>query len=1025
MSRYPIKTIAMFLKKPVFVILVLLALVPGMNRPLYSSDKIEIDDINDLLSLVPYIEVLEDKNGEYTIDDVRAGRLSEKFSRMDLKKLNFVYSSSAFWIRFKLKNDFYIDRDLYLSVGFPVINEASLYIFDPMGIYFEKELNLSEPFGRRDVDYRSFIFNLDIKEPSTYSCYLRLRSEYSIVIAPALMWASHFHRVARLENIFYGILAGLLLLIMFYSAVQFYYLKDLDYIYFVLYLIGFGFFEITFTGLGFEYIWSKYPGLNSIFQSFFIYFSTVWGGLFVNRFLQVNKSIPFLGRIFHILAFLSLLLAGVSLFYYKQVMILFGSLIVLATVFCIIISSLLLWIRESKTAKYFFTGTLFLLAGIILFHLRNFGLIPNNFFTDHGLELGSIFMITTISIAFSERYNMIRTEHLKVQEQLLDTHRSAVKFLEKVDRIKTDFLVNSSKDIRTPVEDIIKITGCFEKDPADILSTDSRSKIQMISTMGRNLLNQIDEIINYSTMRVSDIRLHRKSIDLKELSTMIIFFSRAQITERDIVFVNEIPDDLPPVYGDENRLMQVFFNLIDNALKYTESGRIILSAELQDEQVLVMITDRETDIPEEELVKIFEDYHHTDNLPIQVVDGRGFDIAVTRKLVELHGGTLKVESGKSMGTTFMFSCPLYSELEAGYTVLDAEGESPSMETGLVASTDHAIDKGLSGFDPDSAMNDNYTILVVDDEPVNVQVLVNHLSLVGYNVITASDGYRAIEIVESRDKPDLVLLDIMLPLISGYEVCRKLREKHSLYSLPVIMLTVKNQVKDMVAGFEAGANDYLTKPFDKMELLARVATLLTLRRIVFRYEELRFRELQKRMNPHFLFNALHSIHSLLASKPELADKGVIMLADIYRFLMDRSFEKNIPLEMEWKFVENYLEMEKLRFPDTLSYDMEKRGDFQDVSIPPLIIQPLVENSIKHGIRNMTGPGYISVNAERSNDRISITIKDNGVGLKNSDLYSRTVGNIRNRLQYYFSESGLTLENGHEKGAEANIYFKLGT
>jgi CheY-like chemotaxis protein len=320
----------------------------------------------------------------------------------------------------------------------------------------------------------------------------------------------------------------------------------------------------------------------------------------------------------------------------------------------------------------------------------------------------------------------------------------------------------------------------------------------------------------------------------------------------------------------------------------------------------------------------------------------------------------------------MFSCPLYSELEAGYTVLDAEGESPSMETGLVASTDHAIDKGLSGFDPDSAMNDNYTILVVDDEPVNVQVLVNHLSLVGYNVITASDGYRAIEIVESRDKPDLVLLDIMLPLISGYEVCRKLREKHSLYSLPVIMLTVKNQVKDMVAGFEAGANDYLTKPFDKMELLARVATLLTLRRIVFRYEELRFRELQKRMNPHFLFNALHSIHSLLANKPELADKGVIMLADIYRFLMDRSFEKHIPLEMEWKFVENYLEMEKLRFPDTLSYDMKKRGDFHDVLIPPLIIQPLVENSIKHGTRNMTGSGYISVYAERNENRITITM-----------------------------------------------------
>ncbi len=996
-----------------------------MDRPLFSSNYIQINEIKGMFSLVSFMEVLEDKKGEYTVDDVRDERLSKKFSRLDFEKLNFGFSSSAFWIRFKLKNNYYLDRDLYLTTGFPVITEASLAIYDSLGKFLEKELFLSKSFENRDIDYRSFIFNLNIKKPDTYTCYLRLKSDYTIVIIPGLMWDSYFHRNARLENIFYGVLAGLLLIIMIYSIVQAYYLKDFDYIYFVFYLLGFGFYDITYTGLGFEYIWPQSPGLNNIFQSFFIYFPTVWGGLFASRFLQVDKFYSFLGKIFLILVFLGTLLAGVSLVYNNQVMILIGLLIVIIVVFCIIAASLLMWTRESKTAKYFFIGVNFLLIGIILYHLRNFGILSNNFITDHGVEIGSILMITTISIAFSERYNLIRTEHLKVQEQLLDTHRSAVKFLEKVDRIKTDFLINSSKDIRTPVEDIIKITGSLEKDSSGILSGDAVSKIQMISTKGRNLLNQIDEIVNYSTMRVSDIKLHRKNIDLKELSTMIIFFSRAQITGRDIQFVNEIPDDLPPVYGDENRLMQIFFNLIDNALKYTQGGKITLFAELQDEQAVVIISDRETDIPEEELVKIFEDYHHTDNLPIQVVDGRGFDLAVTRKLVELHGGTLKVESGKSRGTKFIFSCPLYLEQVNDYSGTDENDDGSSIKPGTVVSTDHSINQNLAGFDPDSTLNDKYTILVVDDEPVNVQVLVSHLSLVGYNVITASDGYRAIEIVESRDKPDLVLLDAMLPWLSGYEVCRKLREKHSLYSLPVIMLTVKNQMKDMVAGFEAGANDYLTKPFDKMELLARVATLLTLRRIVFRYEELRFRELQKRMNPHFLFNALHSIHSLLSNKPELADRGVIMLADIYRFLMDRSFDKHIPLEMEWKFVENYLEMEKLRFPDTLSYDMEKRGDFQDVSIPPLIIQPLVENSIKHGIRNKPGPGYISVNAERSDDWIRIRVKDNGVGLKKNDVYTRTVGNIRNRLQYYFSESGLTLENNQEAGAVANIFFKLDT
>ncbi len=994
-----------------------------MSESLFASGGVAVSDIRGLYSLNPYIEILEDKKKEYTIDDVTNERLSKKFSRMIFDKLNFGFSSSAFWIRFKLENKENLHRDLYLTTGFPVISETSLFLFDSLGKYSEKEQLLSRPFSSREIDYRSFIFNLNIKKPGTYTCYLRIRSDYSLVVVPGLMWNTYFHRITRLENIFYGILLGLVLVLIIYSAVQSFYLKDYDYIYFVLYLLTFGIFEITYTGLGFEYIWSDYPVLNIIFLSLFIYLPVTLGLLFLSRFLKLENYYPFLGKILRILIFLSALLSVVSLFYSKQMMILIGNLLVMVTVLYIISASILMWMKGSKTAKYFFGGFIFFFAGILINLFRNFGILPNTFFTDHGIEIGSIQMITVISIAFSERYNLIKIEHLKSQEQLLDTHRSAVKFLEKVDRIKTDFLVNSSKDIRKPVEDIIKIAGSFGKDPSMITDDDMIGKIQMISIRGKNILSQIDEILNYSTKRISDIRLHKRSIDLKELSNMILFFARAQISDKNIEFINEIPIDLPPLFGDENRLMQIFFSLIDNALKYKQGGRITLSARLQDEQVLIVIADRDTEIPEEELVKIFEDYQHTGDLPKQVLDGRDFDLAVTRKLVELHGGTFKVESDKSRGTEFVFSCPLYTETLSGSGTAGDDKRDFSEKPGEIISPDYSVGKDLSVFYSDSYNSDRPTILVVDDEPVNVHVLVNQLSLVGYNVITASDGFRTIEIVESREKPDLVLMDIKLPGISGFEVCRKLREKHSLYSLPVILLTVKNQVKDMVSGFEAGANDYLTKPFDKMELLARVASLLTLRKIVFRYEELRFRELQKRMNPHFLFNALHSIHSLMSKKTEIAGRGIIMLADIYRFLMDRSFDKQIPLEMEWKFVEDYLEMEKLRFSDTLSYEMGKTGDFNNVAIPPLIIQPLVENSIKHGIRNKRGPGHIRVYAERRGNYIRITVKDNGVGLQKDDIYTRTVGNIKNRLLYYFDESGLTLESCQDEGAEASIFFKL--
>jgi len=130
-----------------------------------------------------------------------------------------------------------------------------------------------------------------------------------------------------------------------------------------------------------------------------------------------------------------------------------------------------------------------------------------------------------------------------------------------------------------------------------------------------------------------------------------------------------------------------------------------------------------------------------------------------------------------------------------------------------------------------------TILIVDDEPVNVQVLVNQLKLEGYSVLTAENGMEAINIIQNSCVPDLLILDVMMPRMTGYHVCSLIRERFSLYQLPVLLLTAKNQIQDIVAGFESGANDYLAKPFDRRELTARVDMLLTLKEAVSKHNRL--------------------------------------------------------------------------------------------------------------------------------------------------------------------------------------------
>ncbi|MBN2159504.1 MAG: histidine kinase [Spirochaetes bacterium] len=190
------------------------------------------------------------------------------------------------------------------------------------------------------------------------------------------------------------------------------------------------------------------------------------------------------------------------------------------------------------------------------------------------------------------------------------------------------------------------------------------------------------------------------------------------------------------------------------------------------------------------------------------------------------------------------------------------------------------------------------------------------------------------------------------------------------------------------------------------------------------EEARCKLLQERMGPHFLFNALNTVHSLLRKDSQLADEAVIMLADNYRFLIDNSFLPLIPFDSEWQFVKNYLKLEELRFRDSLSVCMERQGDFTGISVPPLVLQPLVENALKHGIQRRGGSGTVRVCAERVGGTLRIIVWDNGPGLASTaDVFSRSLGNIRKRLSYYYNDVDITL-NAEANGVAARVMFVPG-
>ncbi|MCP4130398.1 MAG: AAA family ATPase [bacterium] len=591
----------------------------------------------------------------------------------------------------------------------------------------------------------------------------------------------------------------------------------------------------------------------------------------------------------------------------------------------------------------------------------------------------------------------------------------------ELDMMKDEFLANTSHELRTPIHGIIGIADSMFDENTEEADTEIKKNLSLIVSSGKRLAGLVDDILDFSRLKNRHIPLTHKPVDIKSVTDIVVDLSRTMTEEKKLTLINSIDPETPLVAADEDRVQQVLINLIDNAVKFTESGTITIEA---DEAATpgflqVRVTDTGVGIPEEYRERIFQYFEQADGSIARKYGGTGLGLSIVKQLVELHGGEIFVESEEGSGSRFIFTLPLWQ----GEAAVREEGEREpgKKETPGDAGVIHALpaENGV-----EEKKGEKGILLAVDDDPINLRVVRNYLYNERYTVETAANGIDALEKIGERDPEeqyDLVLLDLMMPKMSGYEVCRTIREEHSLFELPVIMLTARNSAEDLTAGFEAGVNDYLPKPFDKKELVSRVETLVTLKRTVQEHKEAKYKLLQERMSPHFLFNALNTIYAYILSKPDIAGTALQKLANNYRFLMDQSLKSRIPFDDEWGFVENYLDMEKLRFGYRLGIAMTKNGDFSDIEIPPLTIQPLVENALKHGLRNKKGKGSVSVLARREEEQVIVEVIDDGLGISKEDIYSRSLGNILKRLKYYYDDAELAARNREEGGAVIVVSF----
>ncbi|WP_190914008.1 ATP-binding protein [Paenibacillus sabuli] len=660
----------------------------------------------------------------------------------------------------------------------------------------------------------------------------------------------------------------------------------------------------------------------------------------------------------------------------------------------------------------FFIGMFVLDIGVTTFYFSTNGQHTLlSYILNRQLVLLGLFVLVFIqSVILSKRYSSaFRTIEL-MSEKLVAQNK-----------MKDDFLVNTSHELITPLHGVMNISQSMLEGTRGHLNAGQKHDLSVIVSVSRRLSNLVHDILDFTKLKYNDIVLHQRSVSLPAMIRNNQEVFRHLIGDKPIRLELRMPDELPMVIADENRLQQILYNLIGNAIKFTAEGSIVVAATVAEPMLEVRVSDTGIGIPTEKQQIIFQSFEQVGS-PVSIeYGGAGLGLSISKRLVELNGGELSVESEPGKGSTFIFTIPISEAAR-----VRNETDAFPVERERLSLTDTPRPAGTE--------EENYvnTILSVDDDSTNQQVIVNILAGERYRIVTAGSGEEALRLLAQSDSFDLLILDVMMPGMSGYETTRKIRERQSLTELPILLVTVRNSREDMLGGFSAGANDFLHKPFHAYELRARVRTLLEMKNAAALAVQSEMDFLRAQIKPHFLYNALSTIIGICPRDPKEASRLLKKLSFFLRGSFDfHNHEKFFSIRKELELVEAYCLIEKARFKERLRiiYDID---DTIQTTIPPLTIQPLVENAIRHGVTKRMDGGTVTITAKRRENEIEITVEDDGVGIKEERVpellaeyrEQRGVGlyNIDQRLKKTYG-AGLRIVSAEGRGTAVSLCIPM--
>lgn len=758
--------------------------------------------------LDPYLDYLEDVEGEWTIEALLDPVQQGLFQRNEEGLFSDGYSQSVYWFRFRLLNVGENSRRLLLLWESESLQAHAWAVEpgrSPRLIWEKGRLPPSDGLPRAQRLGTSWDLAPGVETEIYLSLQVNMMMKAQLTLWSPETYASHERRESAIYSAAWGaaLLFSLLALLVFAS------LRERVYLYYFLFLSCFLWLRILRVDLHGE--WTEWTGMWGYWLgAFCIWGSGLFGILFSVELLRLDtKKEPFWRP----------LIIGLSASFPATLLMGSERLAMLIVTASIVVVAPLPWywgLREMQQknpiAQYYLLGFGALVLPTGLAALVALGIVPYTFSLHAALEFFALLNALVFAIAMSMRFQAL-------QQQALQDQQRALQKMEESDRLKEQFLMSTTHELKTPLQGIIGLSqemlGQLRQD--DRASFEQSLEVVLHSAQRLNYL--ISNLLDLSSLQHAELPLNRKPVDPALAVETITTLMRPRFKAQNTKLQQEC-GALPKVYADSTKLEQVLMNLLGNALKYAPGAPVLVVVKEVPGWVCFEVHDGGKGVPEELRKEVFRRFERGG---VRNIEGLGLGLALCKEIVERHDGEIGVEDSELGGAKFWFTIPalpterVTSHLDFGKM---RDLLSPGIPL-LPATSDDSSRKRSEG-------SKEELLLIVDDDPDVIQVLLVMLQQTSWQISYCSSGAEALELLSEGTPVDLVVLDVMMPGMDGFEVCEVIRKQYSQAELPVVFLTALARSEDIAQAFQVGGNDYLTKPVVKLEFIQRISAQLELK-----------------------------------------------------------------------------------------------------------------------------------------------------------------------------------------------------